>query len=300
MLRTNKDKLIEFAVQGTVQHPKSYGWELGRDGKSYMLPTVGGITYNVRIGDSVYGWEGDHIEPGVSVTNDPNKLTQDPNRSLNSFSCLGNMVTVLTGSAKGKQGRVIGHHGGVEHVLIDFEEKTLSRLTYDDKLLIRAQGQGLKLLDFPDIPLFSLSPLLLEKLGLSITPRPSPKLSIPVAAIVPGKLMGSGLGHSDIFKGDYDIQSSDRNALKELGLDQLCFGDVVAIMDHDSSYGWCYKGGAISIGVVVHGDSYLAGHGPGVQTIMTSPKGEIVPKIQRNANIGFYLKVGKWHRGKRI
>lgn len=292
--------MIEFAVQGTVQHPKSYGWELGRDGKSYMLPTVGGITYNVRIGDSVYGWEGDHIEPGVSVTNDPNKLTQDPNRSLNSFSCLGNSVTVLTGSAKGKQGRVIGHHGGVEHVLIDFDEKTLARLTYDDKLLIRAQGQGLKLLDFPDIPLFSLSPLLLEKLGLAITPRPSPKLSVPVAAIVPGKLMGSGLGHSDIFKGDYDIQSSDRNKLREHGLDRLCFGDVVAIMDHDSSYGWCYKEGAVSIGVVVHGDSYLAGHGPGVQTILTSPKGEILPKIQRNANIGFYLKLGKYQRGKRI
>ena len=299
MFRTNQEKLIEFAVQGTVQHPKSYGWELGRDGKSYMLPTVGGITYNVLVGDSVYGWEGDHIEAGVSVTNDPNKLTQDPNRSLNSFSCIGNRVTVLTGAAKGKQGSVIGHHGGVEHVLVDFDEKTLSKLTYDDKILVRAHGQGLRLLDFPDIPVFSLSPLLLEKLGLRAKSGSSPKLVVPVAAVVPGKLMGSGLGHSDIFKGDYDIQSSDRELLKNLGLDQLRFGDIVAIMDHDSSYGWCYKEGAVSVGVIVHGDSYLAGHGPGVQTILTSPKGEIVPKIQGNANIGYYLKLGRWKSGKR-
>ncbi|MBI1820887.1 MAG: DUF4438 domain-containing protein [Nitrospirae bacterium] len=297
MLRTNKDHLIEFAVQGTVQHPKSYGWELGRDGKSYMLPTVGGITYNVKIGDSVYGWEGDHIEPGASITHDSQKLTQDPNRSLNSFSCIGNRVTVLTGAAKRRQGTVIGHHGGVEHVLIDFDDKTLSQLTYDDKMLIRANGQGLKLLDYPGISVFSLSPELFEKLGISSSR--DKRLSVPVTAVVPGKLMGSGLGHSDIFKGDYDIQSSDRNALKELGLNQLKFGDLIAIMDHDSSYGWCYKEGAVSIGVVVHGDSYLAGHGPGVQTILTSPTGEIVPKIAPNANIGFYLKLGRWRTRKR-
>jgi hypothetical protein len=297
LIRTNKDKLIEFAVQGTIQHPKSYGWELGRDGKSYMLPTVGGITYNVKIGDSVYEWEGDHIEPGVSVTNDPQKLTQDPNRSLNSFSCIGNRVTLLTGSAKGKEGTVIGHHGGVEHVLIDFDSKTLPRLTYDDKVLIRAHGQGLKLLDYSEIIAFSLSPVLFEKLGLK--PQGEKKLAVPVAGIVPGKLMGSGLGHSDIFKGDYDIQSSDRRVLKQLGLDRLRFGDVVAILDHDSSYGWCYKEGAVSIGVVVHGDSYLAGHGPGVQTILTSPKGQLTPKIQPNANIGAYLKLGHWKPAKK-
>lgn len=297
MLRTNKDKLILFALQGTIQHPKSYGWELGRDGKSYMLPTVGGITYNIQIGDSVYGWEADHIEPGASVTNDPQKLTQDPNRSLNSFSCLGNRVTVLTGTAKGKQGAVIGHHGGVEHVLIDFDEAVLAKLSYDDKILIRAHGQGLKLLDYPGVSIFSLSPPLFEKLDLR--PLPGGKISVPVAGIVPGAIMGSGLGHSDIFKGDYDIQSSDRAMLKEHGLDKLRFGDLVAIQDHDSSYGWCYRKGAVSLGVVVHGDSYLAGHGPGVQTILTSPEGLLVPKISPRANIGVYLSLGRFRKGKR-
>jgi len=297
LLKTNKEKLIQFALQGTIQHPKSYGWELGRDGKSYMLPTVGGITYNIQIGDSVYGWEGDHIEPGASVTNDPQKLTQDPNRSLNSFSCLGNQVTVLTGTAKGKQGTVIGHHGGVEHVLVDFNEAVLAKLSYDDKILIRAHGQGLKLLDYPGISIFSLSPPLFEK--LDITPLPGGKLSVPVAGIVPGAIMGSGLGHSDIFKGDYDIQSSDRAMLKEHGLDKLRFGDLVGIQDHDSSYGWCYRKGAVSLGVVVHGDSYLAGHGPGVQTILTSPEGLLVPKFSPRANIGSYLKLGRFRKGKR-
>lgn len=33
-------------------------------------------------------------------------------------------------------------------------------------------------------------------------------------------------------------------------------------MDHDATHGWSVKRGAVTIAVVVHGDSFLAGHGP--------------------------------------
>jgi len=46
--------------------------------------------------------------------------------------------------------------------------------------------------------------------------------------------------------------------------------------------------------VIIHTDSHLAGHGPGVQTVMTSSKSLIVPRINPDANIGIYLKIGRW------
>jgi hypothetical protein len=70
------------------------------------------------------------------------------------------------------------------------------------------------------------------------------------------------------------------------GLDKLRIGDLVAIIDHDSNYGWSYKQGAVSIGVIIHGDSMMAGHGPGCQTLMTSVDGRILPRLSKTANIG--------------
>ena len=117
-----------------------------------------------------------------------------------------------------------------------------------------------------------------------------------MVACVPAQLMGSGLGHNDSFKGDYDIQTSDKGVIKKHGLENLRFGDLVAVMDHESTFGWSYKQGAVSIAVVVHGDSHLAGHGPGVQTIMTSRKGYLEPVLSKNANIGSYLGIGRMRK----
>ncbi|MBI4714614.1 MAG: DUF4438 domain-containing protein [Nitrospirae bacterium] len=294
-LRTNENALAEFAVQGSVMYPRSYGWEVTRTGEAVMLPGVGGITYNIKVGDPVFGWEGDHLEPGVSLTCDPTKLDRDPNRAFNIFSCVGNEARVLTGDAKGAKGIVTGHHGGVEHVLVDFDAASLEKMTHDDKIIVRAFGQGLKLLDFPEVKVYSLAPELLRRMNVRVAD--TGRIEVPVAAVVPGKLMGSGLGHNDVFKGDYDIQTSDREALRRHGLEGLRFGDFVAIEDHDSSYGWTYKEGAITLGLVIHSDSHLAGHGPGVQTLMTCTKGQIVPKIVPNANLGRCLKIGRWRTG---
>ena len=68
-------------------------------------------------------------------------------------------------------------------------------------------------------------------------------------------------------------------------------GGIVAIMDADHSYGRIFKSGAVSIGVVVHSDSRVSGHGPGVATLMTSPGGKIVPRIDKRANIMTMLKL---------
>ena len=296
MLKTNEEYLVQFALQGAPIPPLCFGWEITREGHGKIYPSVGGITYNVKTGDSVFGFEADHVEPGVSCIAGgfSDKRTANPNLSFNAFSCIGNEVTILSGEAKGKKGTVTGHHGGVEHVIIDFPDEVLEKLSYDDKFLIRGVGQGLKLTDFPEIIVTGLDPKLLQKIPIQTKEK---RLTVPVAAMVPAELMGSGLGHNDSYKGDYDIQTSDPSVLKKYNLEGLRFGDLVAILDHESTFGWSYKKGAVSVAVVVHGNSFLAGHGPGVQTILTSRNGLLEPVLSKNANIGTYLKIGRMKKG---
>jgi hypothetical protein len=295
MLKTNDKQLVEFALQGNPIPPLCFGLEVTREGRGKMYPSVGGITYNVKTGDSVFGFEADHVEPGVSCIagSFSDRRTANPNLSFNAYSCIGNEAVILSGAAKGKKGVVTGHHGGVEHVLIDFENSILEKLSYDDKIAIRGVGQGLKLLDYPEISVSGLDPKLLKKIPIRASKK---DLSVPVVATVPAELMGSGLGHNDSFKGDYDIQTGDPSVIKKYALGNLRFGDFVAIIDHEAHFGWSYKKGAVSIAVVVHGNSFLAGHGPGVQTILTSRNGSLKPVLDSKANLGYYLKIGRFAR----
>jgi hypothetical protein len=255
-----------------------------------MLPRIGGITLNVQVGDPVSGWAGDHVEPGVSCTTDTLKRHEHPNIGLQIFSCAGNEATVISGEAKGTIGYVLGHHGGSEHVIVDFSREVKEKLTYDDKIMIVGKGQGLKLLDYPDIALFNLDPALLAK--IKIVEFGGGKLRVPVTTIVPAACMGSGIGAAHVASGDYDIMTSDPETVKEYKLDQIRFGDFVALMDHDNRYGRAYRKGAISIGTVVHSDCLRAGHGPGVTTVMTCATPLIEPVLDPQANIADLLGIG--------
>jgi len=104
--------------------------------------------------------------------------------------------------------------------------------------------------------------------------------------------MGSGIGSLDVSTGDYDIMTHDEQVVKENKIDKICFGDFVAIMDHDNSYGRAYRRGAVTIGVVIHSDCHLAGHGPGVSTLITSAGPHIKPVINPKANLAHLLGIG--------
>ena len=201
-------------------------YKVSATGKPLVLPGVGGITYNLRVGDPAYGWEADHAEPGVSTENKENdaRTGQAANTAFNVLSCVGNQAIVATGDAKGDRGIVTGKHGGVEHVLIDFSPDVLEKLLIGDRILIKAYGVGLKLLDYPDIKLFNTDPSLLEALN----PQPSgEKLLVPVTHIVPAAIMGSGLGSNQVNSGDYDIQLFDQTIVEQYGLQNLRLGDIV-------------------------------------------------------------------------
>jgi hypothetical protein len=291
MLKTNENKLVEMAMQCKPGPPRIRpGWKVDHEGTPFLLPSIGGITLNIQVGDSAFGLAGDHIEPGVSCTANSEKPFDFPNNSLQLLSCVGNQAIVVSGDAKGEKGIVIGHHGGSEHVIVDFARDVLEQLTYDDKIMIRTRGQGLKLLDYPGITLFNLDPDLLNKMKIKVTK--DKRLKVPVTTIVPAQCMGSGLGSAHVAAGDYDVMTSDPETVKKYKLDQLRFGDFVALMDHDNSFGRAFIQGAVSIGIVVHSDCLLAGHGPGIATLMTSSTPQIEPVISSSANIANLLKIG--------
>ncbi len=268
MLHTNEQYLVEFLLQCQPGQPRTRGnWEVDHQGKPFLLPSIGGITLNVQVGDPAFGWQGDHIEPGVSCTADTQKPFEHPNVGLQIYSCTGNLATIATGEAKGAVGRVIGHHGGSEHVIVDFERDVKEKLLYSDTVIIRGKGQGLKLTDYPEITLFNLDPSLLKV--MNIREREDGVLEVPVTTVVPAVCMGSGIGSAHVAKGDYDIMTSDAETVREYGLDKIRLGDFVALMDHDNRYGRAYRKGAVTIGIVVHSDCLEAGHGPGVTTLMT-------------------------------
>lgn len=284
MLKTNIEKLVMQSVQGRIHHPvmRQPGYRIGSDGVPRILPATAAITYNAKIGDVCMGLMGDHVEPGVSMKN----ADANEDAALNVLACVGNVAKVITGDGKGALGVVTGKHGGADHVMVYFDDSVLDQLAVDDKILIKSFGQGLQLVDYPDVVCMNLDPSLLDKLDIS---EKDGKLEVGVAAVIPAYLMGSGLGSSTMMSGDYDIMTRDPKTLEALKLDQLRFGDLVFIEDHANNHGPDYLKGSGTLGVIIHGDSFIAGHGPGVTVLLTSRNSTLVPKYKPDANLKNYI-----------
>ncbi len=290
-MKTNENRLVKISVIGEVTSAwkGDYVYRVSPEGEPIVLPSVGGITYNVRVGDSAVDWEADHVEPGVSIRSTMKLGEREAgNNALNILACIGNEAVVVSGDAKGSKGVVVGKHGGIEHVLVDFDWEILDKLVPGDKVLVKAYGVGLKLLDYPDIKIFNMDPSFLKAMKIR---EAGDTLEVPVTHIIPAEIMGSGLGADNAYRGDYDIQLFDERIIKEYHLNDLRLGDIVAIENADHSYGRIYKTGAVTIGIIVHTRCVSAGHGPGVTTLMTSRTGKIKPIIDPDANIAKILKL---------
>jgi len=281
---TNRSRLVTQIITAQIAPPllSSALYDVGADGVPRILPSVGGITLNVRVGDSAFAFEADHAEPAVSARHPDDKI----NAAFCTLACIGNVATVASGEAKGERGVVTGKHGGIEHVMIDFPERVMERMQIGDAINVRATGVGLALDDAGDVKVFNCDPDLLDKLGIE---RHGARFSVPVARIVPARVMGSGLGRQTVARGDYDIQCSDDATVREFGLDELRLGDIVAVTDADNSFGRVYRSGAVTIAVVSHGMSHIAGHGPGVTTLLTSASGALEPHADPRANLATIL-----------
>jgi len=303
VLRTNSKWCVIQSVAGGIAHPRiplKNPYLVDQGGGVHILPGVGGITYNVAVGDSAFSFAGDHVEPGVSMTLDERERDGANLGALCILACVGNEARVVSGAALHARGIVTGKHGGVEHIIVDFAPAVLEKLAIGDRIQIKAIGQGLRLEDFPDVQVMSLDPGLLRRMG--IVSRHN-QLIVPVTHVIPASIMGSGTGSRHSFSGDFDIQVADRDLVRKYGIESLRLGDVVAIRDADCRFGRSIKSGAITIGIVVHASCVVSGHGPGVTVIMTTSKKLVVPKIEREANIARYLGIGRFRgpasRGRR-
>ena len=87
------------------------------------------------------------------------------------------------------------------------------------------------------------------------------------------------------------VQLFDEAIVKAHGLDTLRFGDIVAITNADHRFGRIYRTGAVTIGVIAHSQSHIAGHGPGFTTLFTSSEGKIEAVVDPGANLAKLLKI---------
>ncbi|QOC23132.1 DUF4438 domain-containing protein [Wenzhouxiangella sp. AB-CW3] len=292
----NAEALVEQAVIGEISQPamRESIYRVKADGSVAMVPGTGSITYNYRTGDSAVDMAGNHVEPAVSIYNlgSDRSRTGNDNRALNALSMIGNQVRIVSGEATGETGWVIGKHGGVEHVMVDFAPEVYDHLVIGDRMQVRTVGGGMRLTNVEDVRVFNASPDLIEALnanGAGVTAEG--RLRVPVTHVIPAKIMGSGLGRDHVYTGDYDIQMFDDDVNERHNLNSLRFGDIVAISDADHSHGRTWLGGAISVGVVVHGKTMTAGHGPGVTTLFTSPSGNIELVEDAEANLKSLLEI---------
>lgn len=291
MLNTNLSSVVKISVLGEIANPSMPGlpaspYLVSAEGEPLVVPAFGGLVYNVRIGAPALGWAAELIQPGVSIKNS----NANANTALGVYACLGNRARVMSGAAAGATGTVIGKSGRfAEHVICDFALDDLEQMAPGDKIQVQAYGVGLKLLDFPDVELKSCSPEFLEALNPDVSS--DGKLVVPVKGIAPSVLAGAGAGLGS-ENGALNLQTSDTDAFAAAGLDDLRFGDIVAVADWDSRFGHGYRRGSMIIGVVCQGGSYRSGYGPGIAVIMTSRNGQIEPVVTPGANLATLLRLG--------
>ncbi|MGB9681842.1 MAG: DUF4438 domain-containing protein [bacterium] len=290
-MELNIERLVRLSVYGEISSPTiTSPYRVDSNGKALVLPTLGGITYNIKVGDSALGWIGDHVEPGVSLKN----KDREENNALNILSCIGNRAKIISGDAKGGYGIVTGKHGGIDHILIDFSDDILEKLFIGDRVQIESFGQGLELLDNPKIKIMNISPELFRMLAIL---EKDGRIKVGVRKVIPAELMGSGIGSASSFSGDYDIMTQDKETIKRLGLEDLALGDIVGIEDMDDTFGRTYRKGAKSIGIIIHCDCVQSGHGPGVTVILSSPNDSLDFFVDEEANIAKVLKIGRYRSG---
>lgn len=297
MLKTNLDTLIEVAIAAPIASPTplahgaaGFGYAPSFDGKAFIPVVSTSITLNVRVGDRAFGWAwGDHVIPGVAIRH-PDSCT---NSAVATLACLGNEAMVVSAAFDGKEtrikgaaGTVTGKNGCSDVISIHFTRRILEKLTVGDVIQIKASGQGLSLPDYPNVTIMNCGPNLFKAVNPT---EKGGRIRVPVTCIIPGKLVGSGIGSGNSYSQGIDIQSTSPEVIKEYKIENLRLGDLIAVADFDASFGARWHNGAITIGAIVHGASTVSGHGPGMAVLFTSPEGQIEPVITRKANIADML-----------
>jgi hypothetical protein len=285
----NLDELVVTAVVGQVTTPvmAENPYEVGADGTPFVPVGAGGICYNVKVGMTAMGWAADQVEPGVSIAN-PDPASND---ALAVFACVGNPVVVRTGAAAGAAGTVIGKHEAFrayKHVLVHVGDDVLEQVAPGDELLVRACGRGMAVPGAPGVACHSLGPELWRAWGPAAA---NGGLAVAVTRVLPPEVVGMGSGRVAAAT-SFALQTKDAGIVREHRLGELRLGDVVAVRDWDATHYTGYRDGGVTVGVVVSGDSPLAGNGPAVTVLLSAADGSLEPRVDPDANLAAILGLG--------
>ena len=93
-ISTNKDQCLTIAVQGQIAPAEpSRGYTTTWDGKPKMAIGIGGINYNLKIGEKVFGWaSGDRATMGVAAVG----VGDRQQSSWLNFTSIGNETRTIT------------------------------------------------------------------------------------------------------------------------------------------------------------------------------------------------------------
>jgi hypothetical protein len=289
-IKTNKEKVLVMAVQARIASPQpSRSYITTWDGRPKFAIGIGGINYNLRLGDRVFGWAAaDRATVGVAAESVEEGRSGG---SWNTCTSIGNEVKVLSGQASGKKGVVIGKFLNIvtfgNFDLIHFDDSVLEKLAIGDLLQVKACGAGLEIEGFKDVFIHGLAPDVLEKLEVKDV---GGRLEVPVVKVIPAEIMGQGAGMGSLT-GIWHVQTCYPPDIKKYGLDELRFGDLVLLQDVQTDYGKSYYKGGATVAVVSSGPSDLSGLGIGVTPVLSTRFGKLVPRIDPGSNIGRYLGI---------
>lgn len=283
VLNLNVKKLVKMVGFGYVNGPvRFFSHDITPDGQPRVVPALGGVVFDYRLGDSVNKYNADHLQPGISISANDSFLPSDSeNQALFTYTCIGNEVEITDtrSNVEGYKGIVTGKHGGVNYIMAQFPESVLKKIGKKAEVKIELYGLGLKDLSHPGIHFMNIDPSILVQMPINEIKN---SLVFPVVKVIPAEAMGSGIGSTEAT-GDYDIMSTHESS-KDLKI-----GDFVCINDNYAYIAPGYMKNAVTIGVVVHGGCIDSGHGPGLLPILTCDRGNLKTYIDKKSNLKKYI-----------
>ena len=200
-LKTNEKNLVKIAVQGKIA--AAYQWapfEVAHDGRPFALPSTGGITYNVKVGDPAGGWGGRPRRAGSLGRLGRGEEVLEAEQRLQLPRLLREQRARRLG--RGKRGTRNGdrpprRRRARHHRLRwpGFGPDDPGR--QDPDRGVRPRDQARRLPGRDDLLDRSGSPW--GKIGLK--PSRGGGLRVPVTTIVPAEVMGSGIGALNVGTG---------------------------------------------------------------------------------------------------
>jgi len=278
-ITTNKEKLMSIAVQGNVAPTNvASSYITTWDGKSKLAIGTGGINYELKLGEKIFGWaNGDHATMGVATMGEGN--------AWKNYTSIGNKVKIMGGEFRGEEGVVIGKFQS--YVLVHFRKEIVNSLNIGASLQVKSSGIGLVIDGYEDVFTHGISADVLENMDIKIVKG---KLEVPVVKEIPPEIIGQGAGRGSLA-GNWHIQTCYPPDVKEYGLDELRFGDLVILKDVQTDYGMGYYRGGATIGIICSTPSDISGMGIGVTPIISTSVGNITSRIDASANIAKYLGI---------